>query len=239
MDPPPLLPCSQSHAGPPISNRQNNGTVPPLRSLELDGKPWRKNTVPSFPPLWLERRCSGPQGGRAGGNGEATTPGSGLMCTVRPHPARLGPASHCCLTAGEPEARGRAREAKLPEGRRSGRLPSTISLRANAGPPKVPALLMGTQARACCTQGVLPLLPQTGGKGKAASREERGADVRTNAATCQQNRHLSSSRGDKGGWQGSPRSQECPLCLCVFPGPTKAAAVSLRCHLRLHPLGLW
>ena len=30
-----------------------------------------------------------------------------------------------------------------------------------------------------------------------------------------------------------------PLCLCVFPGPTKAAAASLKCHLGLHPLGLW
>lgn len=28
------------------------------------------------------------------------------------------------------------------------------------------------------------------------------------------------------GWQGSPRSRGCPLCLCTFPGLTKATAVS-------------
>lgn len=49
-------------------------------------------------------------------------------------------------------------------------------------PPKAPALLPHA--------GV----PTDRRRGKAASREERRADVRTNVATCRQNRHLSSRR---------------------------------------------
>lgn len=105
----------------------------------------------------------------------------------------------------------------------------------------MPALLLsGKAGGGAAAHGVLPLLSQWEVRERLpASREERGADVWTDVATCQQNRHLSSRLRDKGGWQGSLRSWRRPLCLRVFPGPTKAAAVSLRCHLWLHPLGLW
>lgn len=111
---------------------------------------------------------------------------SSLVCQERrqgvTHTVWLRPAGgtryHSRLTDEETEARGRARKAGLPAAVEG--CPPDFRL-SQCGDPKAPV----------ARRGAAPAVSMAGEE-KAAGREERGADVWADAATCQQNRHSSS-----------------------------------------------
>ena len=75
-------------------------------------------------------------------------------------------------------------------------------------------------------------------------RQGKGCQARRKRSRClDKHGHVSTKQAlefktlrDKGGWlAGLPGSQGALSACACFPGPTKAAAVSLSCHLQLYP----
>lgn len=110
--------------------------------------------------------------------------------------------------------------------------------RSQCGDPDGACLLMGVKAGGLLHTGHRPCC-HVGRRGKGCQpRRKRSRCLRSHDRRST-TRALELKALRQSSWRGSTRARGHPLCLCVFPGPTKAAAVSLTRHCRLHPLGLW
>lgn len=153
------------------------------------------------------------------------------------HSVTMGPVIAPFFTGRETEEQGRAGKAKWPAVR-SCALDMLFQLPAQpASRPPTGAPYGECQGRAWagCKQGVRSL-PRT--------EQGKGCQVRRKRSRClDKHGHVSTKQAlefktlrDKGGWLArlavGPRAPSLP---CMFPRAHKAAAVSLSCHLQLHP----
>lgn len=180
---PPALPQSRPPAGTPMQNT----TKAPYPPGPMPSKPSaRGDMVQGTLARAALLSVDGPAGSAgtwAGGNEEEAAhscarTGARVSRTPSGSALRGGTRYHSRLTDEETEARGRARKAGLPAAVEG--CPPDFRL-SQCGDPKAPV----------ARRGAAPAVSMAG-EGKAAGREERGADVWADAATCQQNRHSSS-----------------------------------------------
>lgn len=143
---------------------------------------------------------------------------------------------HSHLTDEDTEARGRARKAELPAAVDG--CPPDFRL-SQRGDPKGACYTGEHQGRGpVARRGCCPAVSTVARERLLAEKKEEQMSGQTWPRVNKTGTRAQDAETKVAG--KAPRGPGgCPLCLCMFPGLTKAAAVSQRCHLQLRPLGLW